>query len=152
LICPPYNILIGKIPIENKSSKYKSINKKILDSIFSNSAGITAYSFSPESIINLEVENSLFLNNNAGIQTFGPVELYSKNNLFSNNINGILFHFGNSKGILINNTVDSKGDAIGFAISNKGNIELKNNIILNNNYDIYNEGEIIQTIIIWGKK
>lgn len=144
---------IGTASIGNKSSNYKAINIEIIDSNFSNSSSLTTYSFSQESIINLRVENSLFINNNTGIQVFGPVDLYLKNNLFANNLKGILFDSTNSKGKLINNTVDSNGHASGYGIYNKGDIYFQNNIISNNNYGIYNEGQIVQNSnLLWANK
>jgi hypothetical protein len=135
------------------SPRYDSINLEINNSSFSNSSSLTAYSFSPESSIYLQIENSVFLDNNNSIQIFGPVGLYSKNNLFSNNLKGVIIDSVNSKGILINNTVDSNGHGTGFGIYNKGTIELQNNIISNNNYGIYNEGRIIQhKNILWENK
>ena len=144
---------IEKVSKENKSSNYRAMDIEIIGSNFSNSSVLTTYSFSQESIINLRVENSLFINNNTGIQVFGPVDLYLKNNLFSNNLKGILLDSTNSKGNLINNTVDSNGFASGYGIYNKGIIDLQNNIISNNNYGIYNEGQIVQTSnLLWENK
>ena len=132
---------------------YKSIEITIIDSNFVNSSSLTAYSFSPESTIDFKVENSLFLDNNTGIQVFGPVDLYFKNNLVSNNEKGILFDSTNSKGILINNTIDSNGGSRGFGIYNKGSIDIQNNIISNNYYGIYNEGQITYASnVLWGNK
>lgn len=132
---------------------YKSMEITIIDSNFVNSSSLTAYSFSPESTIDFKVENSLFLDNNTGIQVFGPVDLYFKNNLVSNNEKGILFDSTNSKGILINNTIDSNGGSKGFGIYNKGIIDMQNNIISNNNYGIYNEGQInYSSNMLWANK
>lgn len=134
-------------------SIYKSMEVTIIDSNFVNSSSLTAYSFSPESTIDFKVENSLFLDNNTGIQVFGPVDLYFKNNLVSNNEKGILFDSTNSKGILINNTIDSNGGSKGFGIYNKGIIDMQNNIISNNNYGIYNEGQInYSSNMLWANK
>jgi len=144
---------VGVSSINNKSSIYESMNIKIINSNFVNSSSLTAYSFSPECIINFKVENSLFINNDTGIQVFGPVELYFKNNLVGNNLKGILFDSANSKGFLINNTVESNGKTGGFGIYNKGTIDIQNNIISNNNYGIYNEGKIIQNRnVLWENK
>jgi hypothetical protein len=144
---------IGTSSTENVASNYNSIILEINNSNFSNSSSLTAYSFSPESLIDLKVENSVFFNNSTGIQVFGPVELYSKNNLFSNNLKGVLIDSVNSKSILINNTVDSNGYDYGFGIYNKGAVELQNNIISNNNYGIYNDGQIVQRKnILWKNK
>lgn len=144
---------IGVSSVNNNTSNYKSMEIKIIDSNFVNSSTLTAYSFSPESNIDLKVENSLFINNNTGIQVFGPVDLYSKNNLVINNLKGILFDSVNSKGILVNNTVDSNGNSGGFGIYNKGRLDIQNSIISNNNYGIYNEGQINQTgNTLWNNK
>ena len=144
---------VGEVSIRDGGSKYDSINLEINNSSFSNSSSLTAYSFSPESLIDLKVQNSVFFNNNTGIQIFGPVELYSKNNLFASNLKGVLIDSVNSKGVLINNTVDSNGYDSGFGIYNKGAIELQNNIISNNNYGIYNDGQIVQRKnILWKNK
>jgi len=144
---------IGVSSVNNKASSYKSMQINIIDSNFVNSSTLTAYSFSPECVIDFKVENSLFISNDTGIQVFGPVELYFKNNLVSNNLKGILFDSTNSKGTLINNTVDSNGVNGGFGIYNKGALDIQNNIISNNNYGIYNEGQIIQTSnTLWNNK
>lgn len=144
---------IGGSSINNRSSNYNSMNIEIIDSSFVNSSTLTAYSFSPQSLIHFKVENSLFINNDTGIQVFGPVELYFINNLVSSNLKGILFDSTNSKGALLNNTVDSNGFNGGFGIYNKGTIDIQNNIISNNNYGIYNEGQITQTSnSLWNNK
>lgn len=129
----------------NKVKSYESFRVRIIDSNFTNSNDLTIYSFSPESNIDFKIENSRLINNNTGLQTFGPVTISVKNNLIIGNFKGVLLNSPDSTGFLNNNTINSNGDTQGFGIYNRGKLYLENNIISNNNYGIYNEGEIIQS-------